>query len=157
SVRKYAGLEGKWYESLRYGFRRHFEVRPWSDQLEIYWHPGLQIYVTPVASGEVCIAVLTGDREMRVEPALAECQRLRSRLAHSPPWTSELGSVTVTRRLLRVCTSCVALVGDAAGSVDAITGSGLASAFRCAIAVGDCLASGDLKSYQRRYGELARR
>jgi flavin-dependent dehydrogenase len=157
SVRKYAGLEGKWYESHRYGFRRHFKVRPWSDQLEIYWYAGLQIYVTPVARSEVCIAVLTSDRRMRVERALAECQPLRSRLAHSLALTREMGSVTVRRRLRRVCTSRVALVGDAAGSVDAITGSGLATAFRCAIAVGDCLASGDLKSYQKRHEELTRR
>jgi flavin-dependent dehydrogenase len=53
----------------------------------------------------------------------------------------------------------VALVGDASGSVDAITGEGLALAFRQANSLATALAAGDLKKYDashRRMGRLPR-
>ncbi len=44
-VRRWAGLERTRKESLRFGFRRHYRVKPWADCVEIYWGPGCQIYV----------------------------------------------------------------------------------------------------------------
>jgi flavin-dependent dehydrogenase len=41
----------------------------------------------------------------------------------------------------------IALIGDAAGSVDAVTGDGLALAFRQATALGVALVAGDLSGY----------
>ena len=52
----------------------------------------------------------------------------------------------------------MALIGDASGSVDAITGEGMALAFQQAIALGEALGAGDLALYQaahRRIGRLA--
>jgi flavin-dependent dehydrogenase len=51
----------------------------------------------------------------------------------------------------------VALIGEASGCVDAITGEGMALAFQQAIALGEALAGGDLAFYQashRRIGRL---
>jgi flavin-dependent dehydrogenase len=51
----------------------------------------------------------------------------------------------------------VALIGDASGSVDAITGEGLSLSFRQAAALADALASSDLQRYQRAHRRLLRR
>jgi len=51
----------------------------------------------------------------------------------------------------------VALIGDASGSVDAITGEGLSLGFRQAIALAKALEAGDLCQYQVAHRRLARR
>ena len=50
----------------------------------------------------------------------------------------------------------VALVGDAAGYVDAITGEGLSVAFHEAHALAGAMAEGDLTRYARRHRSLRR-
>jgi len=49
------------------------------------------------------------------------------------------------------------LIGDASGTVDAITGEGLGLAFSQAAALIDCLRSGNLGGYQAEHGRLALR
>ena len=49
----------------------------------------------------------------------------------------------------------IALVGDAAGYVDALTGEGLSLGFEAALALGESLAAGDLTAYARRLARLA--
>ena len=63
----------------------------------------------------------------------------------------------MTRRLASVCTDRVALIGDASGGVDAITGEGLCLAFNQASLLAKCLASGSLAAYQTGHRALARR
>jgi flavin-dependent dehydrogenase len=50
----------------------------------------------------------------------------------------------------------VALIGEASGAVDAITGEGLAMAFRQALALGPALASGDLSGYAQAHNKIMR-
>ena len=50
----------------------------------------------------------------------------------------------------------LALVGDAAGYVDALTGEGLSLGFEAALALGEALALDDLASYAKRLARLAR-
>jgi menaquinone-9 beta-reductase len=43
-VRRWAGLDAYSHTRLRYAFRRHYRVTPWTDRMEIYWgkaQPGL--------------------------------------------------------------------------------------------------------------------
>jgi flavin-dependent dehydrogenase len=49
------------------------------------------------------------------------------------------------------------LIGDASGTVDAITGEGLGLAFRQAVALAGCFATGTLASYQTAHRRLSRR
>jgi menaquinone-9 beta-reductase len=49
------------------------------------------------------------------------------------------------------------LVGDASGTVDAITGEGLGLAFRQARAVAEALACGDLRIYEAAHRRLRRK
>jgi flavin-dependent dehydrogenase len=69
--------------------------------------------------------------------------------AASFPVDSERGALTTTRSLNRVAKGRVALVGDASGSVDAITGEGLGLAFRQALLLAECLEAEDLARYNR--------
>ena len=156
-VRRLHGLERASKESARFGFRRHYQVEPWTDCVEVYWASTFQIYVTPVGSNEVGIALLTRDRRQRVDQALQAVPQLQRRLAGAAYSSVERGAVTMSRRLRRVAHERTALIGDASGSVDAITGEGLSLAFRQAIALADALAAGDLEAYQAEHRRLARK
>ncbi len=71
--------------------------------------------------------------------------------------SEERGAVTVMRRLRRVYRGRTALIGDASGSVDAITGEGMGLAFRQALALADALVADNLDQYQAAHRRLARR
>jgi flavin-dependent dehydrogenase len=156
-VRRWAGLAAKPPVNQRYGFRIHYRIAPWSDYMELHWGAGCQIYVTPIDPEEVCVALISRNPRLRLDDALAQFPRLAARLAYAPRTTAERGSVTANRSLPRVYRGNVALIGDASGSVDAITGEGLCLSFHQAIALADSLAAGDLASYQGAHRRLARR
>jgi flavin-dependent dehydrogenase len=67
----------------------------------------------------------------------------------------ERGAITATMRLRRVTGGNVALIGDASGSVDAVTGEGLCLTFRQADLLAEAMAQGDLSSYQSAHRHLA--
>ncbi len=148
-------------KNLRFGFRRHYRVAPWTDFMELHWGRRCQVYVTPVGRGEVCVALISSNPKlrmrMRMEDALGEFPELCARLESAEISSSERGAITVTRKLRRVYRGRTALVGDASGGVDAITGEGLCLGFRQAALLGDCLASGDLARYQKGHRALLRR
>ncbi len=144
-------------KNLRIGFRRHYRVAPWTDFMELHWGRHCQIYATPVAREEVCVAMVSMNPKLRLEEALAEFPELSARLKNAEHTSSERGAVTVMRRLRRVYRGQTVLVGDASGGVDAITGEGLCLAFRQAALLGECLASGDLARYQLGHRRLIRR
>ena len=58
-LRKLAGLEPATPPHFRFGFRRHYRVAPWSDFVEVLWSDCGQMYVTPVADDQVCVALIT--------------------------------------------------------------------------------------------------
>jgi flavin-dependent dehydrogenase len=142
---------------MRFGFRRHYRVAPWTDFMELHWGRDCQVYVTPVSREEVCVALISSRQKLRLEDALQEFPELRVRLENAELASNERGAITVTRRLRRVYCGRVVLVGDASGGIDAITGEGLCLTFRQAALLGECLASGDLAHYQKRHRALARR
>jgi flavin-dependent dehydrogenase len=156
-VRRWASLNAVRNESMRYGFRRHYRVRPWTDFMEVYWGPGCQMYVTPVSSDEVLAALLTRDPHQRVDASLGHFPELAKRLRGVETISEERGAVTVTRRLRHIYRGRTVLIGDASGSVDAITGEGLSLAFRQAIALADALAADNLQPYQAAHRSMARR
>ncbi len=156
-VRRWANLDAVRSESFRYGFRRHYRVAPWTDFMEIYWADGCQMYVSPVARDEACVALITRDPHMRLNDALPRFPELARRIAGAAAVDSDRGAVTATRRLRGVYRGRIALIGDASGSVDAITGEGMGLAFRQALALGDALAANNLDQYQSAHRRLARR
>jgi flavin-dependent dehydrogenase len=161
-----ATLSATQNKNLRFGFRRHYRVTPWTDFMELHWGRRCQVYVTPVSHEEVCVALVSSNPQMRLdlpipgqrmEDALGEFPQLLARLKEAEHASSERGAVTVTRRLRHVFRGRTVLVGDASGGVDAITGEGLCLAFRQASLLGECLASGDLARYQKGHRAIMRR
>jgi len=154
NVRRWAGLDKCARDGMRLGFRRHYEVAPWSQNVEVHWARGCQIYVTPVAARCVCVALLVRDPSQRLEQALQYFPEISERLAGAAVLGPERGGASAFRRLRRVVQGNVALTGDASGSVDAVTGEGLSLAFRQAAALGDALAHEDLEEYQRAHERI---
>jgi flavin-dependent dehydrogenase len=142
---------------LRFGFRRHYRVAPWTDFMELYWGRSCQIYVTPISREEVCLALISNHQKIRLEDALGEFPELCARLSGAELASHERGAISVTRRLRRVYSDRAVLVGDASGGIDAITGEGLCLTFRQAALLGECMAKGDMARYQRNHRALARR
>ncbi len=68
--------------------------------------------------------------------------------------TTVKGAVTLSRRLPAVTAGRVALIGEASGSADAITGEGLAMCFRQAVSLGRALAAEDLSLYEREHRKI---
>jgi menaquinone-9 beta-reductase len=154
SIRRQAGLDRVRREKRRYGFRRHYRMAPWSSYMELHWGPRSQIYMTPVAADELCIAVISRDPKLRLEEALLEAPELRRRLAEGVPVSVEMGGLSISRRFQRVQQGDVLLAGDASGSVDAITGEGMCLAFKQALLLERVLLTGDLRQYNSQHGDL---
>jgi menaquinone-9 beta-reductase len=153
-VRRWAGLERGTSLSTRIGFRRHFRVKSWSNAVEVHWGDAGQAYITPVGANEICVAGVSRLATMRVDLLLATLPILKERLRGAVSTTRERGGVTMTRTLARVATADVALVGDASGSVDAITGEGLALGFRQAPLLADAIERGDLELYNEGHPKI---
>lgn len=158
-VRRWAGLDACRHQSLRYGFRAHYRVAPWSEFMELHWGDGCQLYVTPVAGDEICAAVLSRDPHLRLNDVLPRFPDVARRLGglHAAPPSAELGGVSASRRLKSVWRGRVALAGDASGSVDAITGEGLCLLFQQAAALAAAMEAGDLSLYQAAHRRIGRR
>jgi flavin-dependent dehydrogenase len=155
-VRRWAGLDSCVRHSRRFSYRRHYSIAPWTDYTEIHWGEGCQIYVTPVGPCEVCLALISRSPELRLDDALRRFfPALHERLAGAPIASRERGAVTATMRLRSVARGNVALVGDASGSVDAISGDGLCLSFKQAALLTDAMARGDLARYRRAHPRLA--
>lgn len=156
-VRRWVGLDRHERKETRFGFRRHYRVAPWSGFMELHWANDCQIYVTPVSPDEICLAFVSSNPHLRLDAALADFPELAARLEHAEVASSERGAITVTRRLHNVYHENVALIGDASGGVDAITGEGLCLGFRQAALLVDCLTHYDLARYEIEHRRLLRR
>jgi menaquinone-9 beta-reductase len=156
-VRQWVGLLPVWSGARRIGLRQHFRVRPWTDFVEVYWHNRCQVYVTPVGTDEVCIAMIGGEREARLSNLTALFPVLANRLGRAEPIGSPRGAISMSVKLPAVTRGRVALVGDASGSVDAVTGEGLALAIRQARVLGTALAAGDISTYDAVHRRIGRK
>lgn len=156
-VRRWAGLEQKGRQAMRFAQRQHFRLRPWTDCMEIHWGEVAQAYVTPLSNEEICVALISRDPLLRVKNAWSKFPELGRRLMHAEASSAERGAVTVSRSLRQVYRGNVALTGDASGSVDAITGEGLCLSFHQAIELAEALAKGNLETYQRAHRQIAKR
>jgi flavin-dependent dehydrogenase len=155
-VRKFAGLDSGLEFERRVGIRRHFMIQPWSEFVEIYWGDNYQAYVTPIAKNEICVAIIAKIPVDTFETAVAQLPALSRELQGATPHTTVKGAITVSRRLRSVTSGCVALIGEASGSVDAITGEGLAMCFRQAEVLGRALAKDNLHVYEREHRKIMR-
>jgi flavin-dependent dehydrogenase len=154
-IRRSLGLTQPSAGPRRWGIRRHVQIAPWSDYVEVHWAPGAEAYVTPVGDDCVGVAVLSSlrggfDCHLDQFPALNE--RIHGR-PHDPdraagPLRQKVSSRTAGR---------VLLVGDAAGYVDALTGEGLGLAFGAAELLVNCVIADRPGDYDRQWRQMTRR
>jgi len=155
-IRMMAGLDNASSSRKRIALRQHFAVAPWTDLVEVHWTGRAQAYVTPVSESEVCVVFIASQRIASMEKALALFPSLKQRLAVATLSGAPLGALTLSRKLRRVTSGNIALAGDASGSVDAITGEGLALCFREALALASALEAGDLALYEKAHARIRR-
>jgi flavin-dependent dehydrogenase len=156
-VRRWANLDSGVRKDLRYAFRRHYRIAPWTDRMELHWGRHGQAYVAHVTGEQVCVGIMSRDPQLRADEALRDFPELDARLRGAEVASTERGALSVTRKLRRVHCGNIALIGDASGTVDAITGEGLGLSFRQALVLAQSLKSGNLARYQAKHRRLARR
>lgn len=156
-VRRWANLDAYSRTGIRYAFRRHYRVTPWTDRMEIYWGEHCQGYSISAGDEQVCVAVASRDASLRLDECLPALPELNARLRGAEITSTERGSVCANRKLKRVWRKNVALIGDASGTVDAITGEGLGLSFSQAVVLASSLRSGKLADYQAAHRRLAQR
>lgn len=157
-VRRWSGLSLMRRHQRRFAVRRHYRVAPWSNFAEVYWGRHTQTYVTPTSPNAVCVVVLAQEKEhAKFASMLNEWPELNSRLASAELTSRERGAITSTHSLRTVVRGNVALVGDASGGVDALTGEGLHLALCQAPLLADAMARDDLNLYARAHPRLGRR
>lgn len=152
-----AGATAAARASRRWGLRRHYRVAPWSDRVEVHWGEGVEAYVTPVARDEVGVALLWRGGPAEHAALLAGFPDLAARLAGAEATSSVRGAGPFWQRARARTAAGVALVGDAAGYTDAVTGEGITLGLRCADALAEIIASGaPLAGYEAEWGRLSR-
>ncbi|WP_434046606.1 MULTISPECIES: NAD(P)/FAD-dependent oxidoreductase [Sorangium] len=142
-VRRALGWDAPPSGPRRLGLRQHFRCAPWSTFVEVHLADGVEAYVTPAGPERVGVAFLwdgdrlagraSAERLVRRFPALAE------RVAGVPADSTPRGSGPLERASARLHDDRFALVGDAAGYIDAITGEGISLALVSAAALSTAL------------------
>ncbi|MEU6404012.1 NAD(P)/FAD-dependent oxidoreductase [Streptomyces sp. NPDC046985] len=155
-LRRALGLDRPPRGRRRHGLRRHYVREPWSDYVEVHWANDAEVYVTPVASGLVGVAVLSACRGA-YDDHLAAFPELRERLAGADHAGPVRGAGPLRQDASARTDGRTLLVGDAAGYVDALTGEGVGLALAQASAAVRAIVSGDLLQYEREWRRLTRR
>jgi menaquinone-9 beta-reductase len=156
SVRKAAGIRVRRGRRARFGFRRHYATAPWSNFVEVYWTRHSQLSITPTNANEICVALLTTNPLLRVERAIEFFPDVAARLKGARATSPDRGAVIATSWTAATHRGRAVLVGDAAGTVDAITGLGVGLAFQQALALADALSTGELRAYQLAHKRILR-
>ena len=154
-IRRSLGLAMPPSGPRRWGIRRHVQIAPWTDYIEVHWAPGAEAYVTPVADDCVGVAILTS-RQGGFDSHLDEFPALADRLRGHPHGPDRAAGPLWQKVRSRVA-GRVLLVGDAAGYVDALTGEGLGIAFGAAELLVGCVVAGRPEDYDRQWRRMSRR
>ena len=151
-VRRWAGLEGRSAAApARFGVRRHYRGIDTEGRVEVWFGHGAEAYLTPIGADRTGVAVLWSGPACGFDDLVAERlpAELGRRLAAAQVDSRDRGAGPFGGRARGVARGRVALVGDAVGSLDPLTGEGLALAFREALRLGPALAADDLPGYAR--------
>lgn len=143
SMRRTLGLERAPRGARRFGMRRHFALPPWAARVEVHLSRGVEAYVTPAGANRMGVAFLWEDGVLPETPdfdhLLTRFPVLGARLTGAIPDSRALGAGPLRQEVRARIVRRAALVGDAAGYVDAITGEGLSLGFEQARLLADVL------------------
>lgn len=161
AIRRACGFDPPPSRRPRFGLRRHYAMRPWTDLVEVHWARDAEAYVTPVGDGLVGVAVLCArggvGRGAGFEERLAAFPALRERLAGAAPVTDARGAGPLRQDVRRRTFGRVLLAGDASGYTDALTGEGIGAALAQAEVLAACLTAGRPGHYERAWRRATRK
>ncbi|MEI6806001.1 MAG: NAD(P)/FAD-dependent oxidoreductase [Myxococcaceae bacterium] len=157
-TRHWLGLEMPATKIRRYGAVQHYAIKPWNSKVEIHWSPGLEAYITPCSADEIGVAFLW-DKD-RYEPPMLGRNLIDGFLLSFPELRERFDNkqkIGPTRSTGPFChpvkspiSHRAALIGDAAGYLDPITGEGISLGLKSALLLTDCLIQNkDLSWYAR--------
>ncbi len=140
-VRRWTGLEGPRCHPRRWGIRQHFQITPWSRDVDVYWSNGLEAYITPCGENLVCVAFLWDRKYLPHLPGgdklfqtlLEYFPSLKKRLSNILISDSALAMGPMQRKVVQPVADGVLLIGDAAGYLDALSGEGISLALAQAL------------------------
>ena len=139
-IRKALGLDWP-LRRRRFGLRMHYRTRPGCDQpqwVDVFPRHGYELYVTPLPEGEVLVAALVeagrlnGPAEKEFESWVNAEPELADRLNGAEKISPLAGCSPLGARATCGVVPGAVLLGDAAGCLDPITGSGMAQAIASA-------------------------
>jgi flavin-dependent dehydrogenase len=163
-LRRVAGLEAEPNVRRRFALRQHYQIRPWTDLVEVYVDSIGEGVVTPVSPDSINVN-FTWEHGAIAEPTItslaARFPKLQERLRGAPPLSPVEGAGPMGRPVKGRTAERLTLIGDASGFVDSISGEGLSIAFNSALALGkllpEMLARGATRESLAGYEKLARR
>jgi flavin-dependent dehydrogenase len=139
-IRKALGLDLP-LRRKRFGLRMHYRVKPGCEQppwVDVFPRDGYELYVTPLPERELLVAALV-ESDGLAGPASSEFTRwvsdepeLSERLQGAEQISPLAGCSPLGARARSGVVPGAVLLGDAAGFVDPITGSGMAQALATA-------------------------
>jgi menaquinone-9 beta-reductase len=143
-LRPVAGLQAAASGLRRFGIRQHFRVTPWSNFVEVHLADGVEAYVTPVGPERVGVAFLWDDailkrQSISIDKLFERFPSISARFAGAVVDSRPRGAGPMARSARSRIADRFALVGDAAGYIDAITGEGLSLALVAALTLGRIL------------------
>jgi len=154
TVRQLAGIPLVKMAPGRYGVRQHFEVVYEHDFVDVYLGKSDEVYVTPIGGGMVGVAVLSSGPQ-GFEEGLSRFPEVVKALKR--PVGRVRGAGPFARFASRAGEGRIALVGDAAGFLDPITGEGIRLGFESAQLLVDCLQRNRLDEYDAGWRRIVRR
>jgi flavin-dependent dehydrogenase len=155
-VRHWAGLSAGVGRLQRFGVRRHYTLRPWSDRVQVTMGPSSECYVTPVGADRVGVAVLWSGGKGGYDAQMQAFPQVLERLQGAPTESRAQGAGPLNQRAAGVTRGHVALVGDAGGYLDACTGEGMSLGFEQARLLVDAIAADRLDAYATAHRRLIR-
>src|SRR5208282_3292222 len=139
SLRKASGLQAPAGRRRRFALRQHYQLRPWTDFVEVYVDEKGEAFMTPVSSRSVSVNFVWEHGAIE-RPTISRLTDrfplLGARLRGAPSISSVRGAGPMARGATRRNSNRMVLVGDAAGFVDSISGDGLSIAFNSALILG---------------------
>ena len=127
----------------RFGLRQHFRAAPWAPFVEVHFAEDAEAYVGPAGAERVGVTFLWSASRLQgpvsFEALIGRFPALVNRLRGARPDSVARGAGPLFQRARALVRDRFALLGDAAGYVDAITGEGLSLAFEAARSLGEIL------------------
>jgi flavin-dependent dehydrogenase len=136
-LRRQLGLDTPPMRRQRAGLRTHYRLAPGQAQppwVEVFLGRGYELYITPLPRDELLVAALAEQGELaggagaRLRRWIGEQPPLAARLEGAQQITAAIGMAPLGSRARAGVAPGLALLGDAAGFLDPITGGGMAQA-----------------------------